>query len=95
MYRNENACACEEALRPTMELRESPDNQICNKANELLCILREIGCMTARIDTVLFSRNEGDKKCEPTPCCLAENLQMAMDEARVIAKTLDKIIQRL
>lgn len=93
MYEN-NECACSDK-RNAMELREPMEKQMCNNANELLALLCEIESMAARIDGTLFGRFDGEKKCNPTPSCLAENIDIAMDEARIIAKTLDKIIQRL
>ena len=78
-----------------MELREPPEKQMCSNANELLAYLCDIESMAARIDGALFGRLDGEKKCNPTPSCLAECIDIAVDEARIIAKTLDKIIQRL
>ena len=91
MYEN-NECACNEMkLNP----RENSEKQICTRASDLLSVLREIGCMADRIEGILFASLGNEKKCDPTPSCLSDNIDMAMDEARVIAKTLDKIIQRL
>ena len=87
-------CGCSEIANP-MEVRHDPEKQISSRATELLGILCEIERMANRIDGTLFARLDGEKKCDPTPSCLAENIELALDEARVIAKTLDKIIQRL
>lgn len=92
MYEHE--CGCNERAIP-MEVRETSEKQISTRATELLGILCEIERMANVIDSTLFARLDGEKKCNPTPSCLAENIELALDEARVIAKTLDKIIQRL
>jgi hypothetical protein len=68
---------------------------ICGKANDLLHALMRIESLVVHIDDILFCAECMQSAEKEAPNCLATNVDLACETAKVITARLEKIINRL
>lgn len=89
---NHGDCCCDSGK--TL-VKEPVHDKICENACDLLKTLDRIECEVLNIHGILFGSDEDVEGKNPEPTCLRENIDMALDKARFIEKSLDAIIARL